>query len=325
MHSASPPFTGGRIAFRCDGGANIGAGHVARCLPLAAAFAALGWKVSFVGHYDGLAAWLLTRAGVDVREPEADCPCGIAVAAWDAVVLDSYQVPPAAICDLARALPLVTLAEANRCPSAGILLDYHLYRTEPPGERLLAGPSYAPIDPAFAGAGRAGSEVRTVLVTFGGSLAGGNLLAEVAPIVEAAFPAAEVLVAGGQLAQSDKARASRIRSLTSLSALVDTVHEIDLTVTGAGFTSYEMACAAIPQVAIAFVENQRRVVRGLRASGLAPCLDLLGDDSLAELPAMLERLRDPGERSRLAKRGAIAFDGAGARRAAEALAARFLG
>jgi hypothetical protein len=292
-------------------------------LPLARAFAELGWSVGFVGSYEGLAAWLLASAGVAVQAPEDQAGCGIAAAAWDAAVVDSYVIPPTAICDLSRALPVVTLAEANRCLTSGILLDYHLDRAEAPDARLLAGPSFAPIDPAFAGAGRAGDEIRSVLVTVGGSLPARELLAALTPIVSTAFPDADVVVAGGPLEPTATGSTSRLISLTSPSALVDAVSEIDLTVTGAGFTAYEMACAGIPFVAIAIVENQRRVLRGLRSAGLAPSLDLTCGDSLAELPAVLVRLRDPELRRTLALRGKTTFDGMGARRAAIALVERF--
>jgi UDP-2,4-diacetamido-2,4,6-trideoxy-beta-L-altropyranose hydrolase len=323
MYSVSTPPSGGRVAFRCDGDEQIGAGHVARCLPLAGAFAQLGWSVGFVGTYDGLAAWLLTRAGVAVQAPDDQAGCGIAPAAWDAAVVDSYVIPSTAICDLSRALPVVTLAEANRCPTSGILVDYHLDRTEAPDSRLLAGPSFAPIDPAFAGAGRAGDEIRSVLVTVGGSLAARQLLAALTPIVSAIFPDADVLVAGGPLEPTATGGISRVISLPSSGALIDAVSEIDLTVTGAGFTAYEMACAGIPFVAIAIAENQRRVLRGLRSVGLAPGLDLTGGDSLAELPAVLLPLHDPELRRGLAERGRTTFDGMGARRAAIALVERF--
>jgi UDP-2,4-diacetamido-2,4,6-trideoxy-beta-L-altropyranose hydrolase len=319
MRSATPLSAGSRLAFRCDGNEQTGAGHVGRCVPLAVAFAQLGWKVSFVGAYEGLASWLLARAEMEVRQPDRDAPCGIAVQECDAAVLDSYLIAPAAICDLARRLPVVTLAEANRCPTDGILLDYHIDRTEPPGPHLLAGASFAPLDPDFAGAGRAGKEVRRVLVTVGGSLAAREVLAEIVPIVSSTFADADILVAGGAQPESYGPIAPRVISLPSPSALVDAVSDVDLAVTAAGLTAYEMACAGVPQVAIAIVPNQRRVVRGLRASGLAPCLDLTSGDSLADLPQTLERLQDPGLRRRLAKRGRKAFDGEGAIRAATAL------
>jgi UDP-2,4-diacetamido-2,4,6-trideoxy-beta-L-altropyranose hydrolase len=323
MRPVTPPPAGSHIAFRCDGDELIGAGHVARCVPLAAAFAQLGWTASFVGAYEGLAAWLLARAGMDVRPPDPAAPCGILAKQCTAAILDSYLIEPSAICELARTLPVVTLAESNRCPTRGILLDYHLDRTEPPSADLLAGPSFAPLDPALAGAGRAGIEVRSVLVTMGGSLPGRELLARVVPIVSTAFPDAEVLVAGAAPAETPGGSSARVISLRSPSALVDVVADIDLAVTAAGFTAYEMACAGIPQVAIAIVANQRRVVRGLQRSGLAACLDLTGGDSLADLPRVLEELGDDRLRRRLARRGRSAFDGNGARRAAAALTQLF--
>lgn len=323
MPSVSPAPAGGSIVFRCDGDERIGAGHVARCVPLAAAFGRLGWTVSFAGVYAGLASWLLERAAMNVRAPDPETPCGVTAKRFDAAVIDSYLIAEPAICDLAGALPVITLAEANRCPTRGILLDYHLDRTEQPGPRLLAGPSFAPLCPAFAGAGRAGAEVRKVLLTAGGSLPARELLAHAVPCVSAVFPDAEIVVAGSPQLETFGAFA-RVVELPSPSALVDVVADIDLAVTAAGLTAYEMACAGVPQVAIAIAPNQRRVVSGLRRNGLAPCLDLIGGDSLADLPSALARLTDAGARQRLSERGRSVFDGWGALRAATALTQRLL-
>jgi len=319
MRSAS---SSPRIAFHCDGNERVGAGHVARCLPLSAAFAELGWTVGFVGEYGGLAAWLLERAGIAVSAGDPRAPCGVGAEDWEAAVIDSYVVGSATICELAGALPLVTLGEANRCASRGIVLDYHLDAAAESSARMLAGPSFAPIDPAFAGAGRAGEEIRTVLVTVGGSLLARELLQELVPVALSTFAEAEIRVAGG-LPAGEKQLSPRVVGLPSPMALVDVVGEIDLTVTAAGFTSYEMACAGIPQLAIAIVANQSRVVRALLDSALAPCLDLPGGDSLGDLAQALEQLRDPQLRSQLSERGMRTFDGNGARRAAAALVERF--
>jgi hypothetical protein len=287
------------------------------------AFARLGFDVRFVGAYQGLASWLLARAGADAQAPDPDAPCGVPVEQHDAVVLDSYLLAPAAICELALALPLVTLAEAHRCRTRGILLDYHLDRSEPTSRRLLPGPSYAPLDPAFAGAGRAGAEILRVLITLGGSSPARALLTALVPMVESVFADAEILLAGGSAPYAHGASTSHVVSLPSPSALVDHVPGIDLAVTAAGLTAYEMACAGVPQVAIAIAANQRRVARGLSERGVADCLDLLGGDSLEQLPSVLERLRDPGTRARRAAHGMQTFDGHGAQRAAIALAERF--
>jgi UDP-2,4-diacetamido-2,4,6-trideoxy-beta-L-altropyranose hydrolase len=316
---------GERVAFRCDGNDRIGAGHVARCLPLAMALARLGWTASFVGAYGGLAAWLLARAEADARAAEPNAPCGIPIEHYDATIVDSYAIAPASICELACELPVVTLAEANRCPVRGILLDYHLDRTEPSNSRLLAGPSFAPLDPAFAGAGRAGNEVRKVLVTVGGSHRGRALLSQVASVASSSFPDADILLAVGAQSETNGPGVPRAIELPMPSSLVDALPEIDLAITAAGLTAYELACAGVPQVAIALTTNQRRVVDGLRSRNLAPCLDLTSGDSLADLSPALRRLSDRGLRRHLSEQGMRAFDGHGARRAAIALTELFGG
>jgi spore coat polysaccharide biosynthesis predicted glycosyltransferase SpsG len=308
-----------RVAFRCDGDDQIGAGHVARCIPLAKALAQLGWRVSFVGAYAGLAGWLLARAEIHTCAADLEAPCGVLAERYDTAILDSYSIPSASICDLARTLPVVTLAEANRCPKQGVLLDYHLDRTEPPGAYLLAGPSFAPIDPAYAGVGHAAAKIRKILVTVGASRRARPLPAQIALTVSSAFPDAEIVIAGGAQSETNSAQIPRAIHLPTPSALVDVLPDIDLAVTAAGLTSYELLCAGIPQVAIAIASNQRRVVRCLRDHDLAPCLDLTSGDSLTDLPAALERLRDPRLRRRLSERGRGTFDGQGARRAAIAL------
>ncbi len=315
----TPSVVGERIAFRCDGNERIGAGHVARCIPLATAFARLGWDVSFVGTYQGLAGWLLARAEIDACAANPDFSCGILTERYDAVIVDSYAIAPESICDLAHRLPLATIAEANRCQTCGVQLDYHLDRIEQSDSRLLAGPSYAPLDPALAGVGRAGKKIGKILVTVGGSSSARELLDPIASMSSSAFPDAVVLCAGRAESETNYPHRDRVIYLPSPSSLVEVLPDIDLAITTAGLSAYELACAGIPQLAIAIAANQRRVVSGLNKSDLALCLDFTSGDSLAQLPVALERLRDAGLRSRLAERGRQTFDGQGARRAAIAL------
>lgn len=222
-----------KVAIRCDGDAQVGAGHVARCLPLAQAFAERGHEVWFSGRFDGFPARMLGDfPRGDLREAEA-------------VIVDSYEQQ-----DLPD-VPLATIGEARRYPGA-VWIDYHLDRLhDEPTATELPGPRFAPVDPRFAQAGRARDPIERVLVTVGASAAAQALLPE---LTEQAATHGEVVVAQGE-------------------PLLDLVEEVDAAICGAGMTAYELASAGLPLVLVQLAENQRRVVEGmLREDVAAPVL-----------------------------------------------------
>ncbi len=266
----------------------------------------------FVGRFEGLAAWLIERAGRETTLPIDSVACGLEPADWTAAIVDSYALDTAELCELAEELPIATLGEARRCEEAGVVIDYHLDLIgRPPEARLLPGPAYAPLDPAFAGAGRGGATVETVLVTVGGSEQALTHVESLQRLVHRAFPNAEQLVPRGNGADGPPAR------------LVDLVCDVDLAVTAAGLTAYELACAGVPLVAVAIVANQRRVAEGLRRSGLADCIDVYAGEQLEAAAPALERLRDRGRRQAQRELGRRIFDGHGADRAALGLLERW--
>lgn len=218
------------LAIRCDGDGAVGAGHVARCLPLARAFAERGWDVRFSGSYSGLPARMIEgfdRGGLDCA---------------DAVVVDSYERQ--ALPDV----PLATLAEAVRYEGA-VWIDYHLDRLgDEPTATELPGPRFAPVDPRFAGAGRARDPIERILVTVGASAAAQAVLPQ---LVERAAELGEPVVADGT------------------TPLLEMVGEVDAAICGGGMTAYELASAGLPLVLVQLAGNQRRVVDGMLRAGVA--------------------------------------------------------
>jgi len=292
-----------RIAIRCDGGAAIGAGHVGRCLPVASALRERGAHVTFVGGYDGIAAWLLDGAQVP-RLPTGDGACGLDAENWDAALVDLYMAGRGTgICELAARLPIATLGEATRCGSAGIWVDYHAGSPREAGPRRLGGPEYAPVDPRFAAARRARDTVDRILVSTGASVMFGDIAARMTAGATAAFPTAEVL------------------QPTPPFDLAEIAPTIDLAVVGAGMTTYELASAGIPLVAVALVENQRVVIDGCRATGIAVPVDGIGQDPFPGVVAALTRMQQSDLRTELAATAAATVDGRGAGRIADALLA----
>jgi hypothetical protein len=211
------------LAIRCDGDGKVGAGHVARCLPLGRAFAERGWEVRFAGSFGGFAERLL-----------GDFPRG-PVEGADAVIVDSYEEQ--ALPDV----PLATIGEAVRYPGA-VWIDYHLDRLhDEPTATELPGPRFAPVDPRFAGTGRARDPIERVLVTVGASEAARTVLPD---LEEQAARVGEVVVAQG-------------------TPLLELVGEVDAAVCGGGMSAYELASAGLPLAIVQLADNQRRVVDGM--------------------------------------------------------------
>jgi RimJ/RimL family protein N-acetyltransferase/spore coat polysaccharide biosynthesis predicted glycosyltransferase SpsG len=295
---------------RCDGDERTGAGHVARCVPVAVALRFHGWQPVFVGGYSGLARWLVERAGISVRAPVTGGCCGLHPDEWDAAIVDLYGAPEAELCALARRLPVATMAEASRCPEAGVRVDYHLDRTgDDPSARELPGPAFAPLDPALPAHRRApGREVRTALVATGGSTFARRIAVEAIAALRATFPGVHVIAGSG--VASDPAA----ETLPFPGTLHTAIARADVAVSGAGLTAYELACAGVPAVLVGVADNQRRVLEGSRRAGTA----VVGGPA-DSIPGAVGQLADAAVRGRIARSGVARFDGVGAPRTAAAL------
>jgi hypothetical protein len=303
-----------RVSIRCDGHEGIGAGHLARCLPLAHELARRGLEPELTGSFDGLAAWLAEHSGLPVRAPHPGAPCGVDLAVAAAIV-DGYDFDPAELCALAERVPVGTLAEGRRCHDAGVWVDYHLDRAgEPATERLLPGPAYAPVDPGLAGLARPGDEVRRVLIAVGGGAAARDLVADLAAAVREAFPGCRLLIGSGAEVEGPD-----VERLPFPAPLRDAVAGADLAVSAAGLTAYELACAGLPAVILQVVDNQRRVAEGCAKAGIA----LVAGEGHLALREALQRARDPEVRGRLRTAGMATFDGRGAARSVAGLLERW--
>lgn len=299
-----------RVSVRCDGDELAGAGHVARCLPLAQALRAHGWEPVLVGRYAGLAEWLRARAELETQPPVPGRACGLDPAEWDAAIVDLYGLPEGELCALAGELKVATLAEASRCAEAGWWIDYHLDRAGASASaRELPGPAYAPLEPRLPALRRdPGREVRIALVTTGGSEAAQRIAHGAAAALRAVFPNARVLTGPG-LPVSDG-----VEALAFPGTLLDAIAKADVAVSAAGLTAYELACAGVPAVLVGAAANQHRVLNGSRETGTA-----LVAEERHPLATAVARLADPAERARIAASGIAHFDGAGAARTAAML------
>ncbi len=338
---------GGRptALFRADASAAIGGGHVMRCLVLADALSALGWRCSFAVATDsGESVAALARSGHEVVELDAPSLADWAPPApaeW--LIVDGYHLD-AGVEERARAWARGVMAIddlADRRHGCDLLLDQTPGRQASAYARLtpescgfLLGPDYALLRPAFRALRDAALErhlapaaPQRLLVACGNSDAP-NLTAMVIAAIEEAGLEVEVdVVLGGKAPHLTEIRdlAARLRRPAKLH--VDTADmaglmaEADIAIGAAGTTVWERCCLGLPGLVAVIADNQAENARVLAERGAAVSLGRVEDLSAARIGRELAALAgDHPRRRAMAAAAAALCDGLGATRVAMRLA-----
>jgi UDP-2,4-diacetamido-2,4,6-trideoxy-beta-L-altropyranose hydrolase len=299
-----------RIAIRTDAGKQIGYGHLRRCMTLADALRARGADVQFVDSDDSVAA--------------------------DAGIADTYTLDEAWFSAMrARATLLVIDDLADRALDADLVTNSAItapqldYRT-PADCRLLLGPTFALVRAAFCEAAHAPRRsVERVLVTLGGSDPTFRTRVVVAGLQAVLASSVHIDVVLGPLHGDDAALdelASRDVRVTLHRApdLPALVAAADVAVSGGGQTTFELAAAGVPAVALALADNQRLVLAGFAQAGtLVHAGDASAPDVADALSScVMQVVGDEAMRRRMSEAGRQLVDGRGAERVAAALLER---
>ena len=326
------------VLFVTEGGAEVGLGHVTRCLAIARAAAAEGARAAFLttpdprltALLDGIPATVLSRQWPD------DPTAAIATAgelAPDAIVVDSYKATADFLAALRRVAPPVVAVDdvADRAlpvdvvVNGGVAAESLAYRRD--GDAIfLLGARYALLDPAYADLPErpVPAAVTRVLITLGGGRNTASLAAAVGA-ADAVLTEATLDVVPGPFAGSgdvDAIRRAATRNRLTLHAdrlgLRDLILGADVAVCGAGMTLYELSAAGTPAVTVCMAENQRPNAEAFARAGVAPMAGWGGDPGLgAAIAAALESLvAERDVRAEAAVRARRLVDGRGAIRVA---------
>jgi len=343
--------TAPRILFLADAGAEVGGGHVMRCLTLARSLAERGAECAFVEsraaapilrRFGWPAQTLLAMADAQDLDALVDYASRFAdLFSADAVVVDHYAIGAAEQMKLRLALRKIVVIDdlANRNHDASILIDPGYGRRPeayrglvPPTATLLTGPAYALVRPEFAQARpRALSRrarhdpVRRVLVSFGLTDVGG-ITERVVTALTSKIGEARLDVALGPGAPSLEALAAlagrdrRIHLHVDVQDMVALAAEADAALGAGGSSVWERACLGLPTATIVLADNQAEMIARLDQAGAALALDARSSDFEAALAQTWDRLIGDRElRWRLSERSSELCDGRGAERVADAI------
>lgn len=322
--------------FRFRAGAQIGGGHGIRCLSLAEELESLGWNCALEcndGAPDVVGA--LQRGKVPLASLSSAAPA-------DLLVIDDYGVDSAAENEQrGRTNRLFVIddlgdrghtCEALLDPTPGVTPDRHKGNV-PANCRMLLGPRFAPLRPAFrqmrprAQARRGSATVRRVLV-MPGQVDQADLATLALHAVRKALPDAAIDMVLGAGAPH-RARLERevgsdlqIHVDIDAEAMADLMTAADLAIGAGGGGALERCALALPTVLVIVADNQKFVAAGLEHAGAARIvgrIENLDCDALATIltgisgdPALLKTMSDQA--------GALC-DGHGTRRFAVAAVA----
>ncbi len=331
------------VVFRADAGGSNGSGHVRRCRALAAVFRNAGWRTAFAtdeASIDTVAEMgdgSETVAFVDgAAPPERQAaelgeawPSGFAVLVSDHYGLDA-AFEKAARKVAHRIVAIDDLADRPR--DADVLFDSALGRNEgdygalvPTTCRVLTGPAYALLGPAFLAARSAtqrpapGASFRRVHVGLGGVEPGPVIDRIVAGLAESGVVETIEVVLGMEGEAAERLRATRfavpVEVAVNVRDMADRLARADLAVGAGGSSAWERCALGLPTLMVTAYENQRQVARGLAEAGAVLPLgwhDAVTAESVAQ--AVRGLAADPDAVAELSRRALALCDGRGAER-----------
>lgn len=280
------------LLIRADATAQMGTGHVMRCLALAQAWQDSGGAVAFGAvalpplletrlRTEGIAVHLLTATtGSADDAAQTVTLAGQMGAEW--VVIDGYQFGA----EYQRALKAAGLrvlamddyghAEhyyADVVVNQNIYADESLYPHREPSTRLLLGTQYALLRREFwpwRDWQREIPEVaRKVLVTLGGGDFDNVTLKVIQALQLLEVPDLEaVVVVGGSNPHYETLRAAVtstpwIQLVRNVTTMPDLMAWADVAISAAGSTCWELALMGLPALLIVLAENQRPIATGM--------------------------------------------------------------
>lgn len=338
-------LSGMEVVFRCDGSLLIGYGHVSRCLTVAAGFARLGARISFVSRdLDLEVSRRITGEGYSWIPLPADMPeegdlavmLGACKAGGSCLITDSHALSPCYYRNArAAGVPVISFDDYAGVAYASDVVINHNIGAEKlnfqvgPDTTLLLGPRFLPLREPFRRLIGRQRDIRdrvlTAVVTLGGM-----------PETKAAFVILEgmrkwaieekvqVTMVAGVRAEREVIEEFQKRLPPHGKVVVDPdlphlLFEADLAVVNGSVTAYEAAALGTPLVMTAVSQNQDSAVAGFREAGAAVTLPAAEELTLSAVMETVASLAaNQSWRTELCERGRELVDGLGTDRIVEA-------
>ena len=334
------------IAFRLDGGAAIGSGHLVRCGALGEALQDLGHQVIFLCRNPlpkvppfpiryfapPLPAPPPGQYGVqDISDELPALQRTLEEDRIDCLIVDHYG----AVEDYLSALQgqvglLAALDDIHPHPfPVDLVLNGNVYAEElsyPEADSALLGPIYLPLRREFRDVSPKPihSQARRIYITSGGADPLGFCRTALEWISAAGAEARDIFVIAGSgftPAYLEELAADPLKpTLIQQANMRACMEDADLFITSAGSTLYELAACGTPSICCALTDNQVPIAYAMDRGGYTHFIGWFSDkDIVSASNALEELLEDPNRRMQMSYCAKRSFSGRGAENAARVI------
>jgi UDP-2,4-diacetamido-2,4,6-trideoxy-beta-L-altropyranose hydrolase len=340
----------GNVLIRADASAEMGAGHLMRCIALAQALRENAWQPRFAIAHDlpavrqrlaeeNLAASKIAAFPGGSRDAELTLDLAEETGA-DWTVIDGYQFDAPFQRQLKdTGLRVLCIDDVASCSHyyADAVVNQNIgaanldYDAREPYTELLLGTSYTLLRTEYLQCGKAARCVpdlaRRILITLGGADNSGATEIVLRAVTELEIEGLELVVLISsrhperrELERLAAAAAHQARVVVDATAIAEYMVWADLAVSAGGGTSWELAYLGVPTLMVILADNQEPSVRELARRGAVVNLGTATSLAVEMVKDSVGRIcRDGAKRQRLSVTSGALVDGLGSRRIAEFL------
>lgn len=281
------------LYIRADGNAQIGLGHIMRCLSIAVAARNTGQDCMFLIADDGCRG-LIEQNGFSVyvlqsrwdhMEEELSTLCDfLHQNNAKQIIVDSYFVTKAYLQALCQEVNVAYIDDiAAFTYPCHWLINYNVYaktfynKNDYTVTKMLLGPEFTPLRPEFQGIPQRlpKQHVSRLLLTTGGSDLFGLLPCLVTQVLEDNMLGdLELVIVIGRFHQAKEYLCELAQHHTNIQIYVDTnqmamlMQQCDIAVSAGGSTVYELCACSVPTVCFSLADNQLEIVKWFSTHGL---------------------------------------------------------
>lgn len=339
------------LIIRADGNANIGAGHVMRCLSIAKqAIEITG--VKFVCS-DRASANLVMQHGIEAESLDVESfslmdalGTAMRLKAGDTILIDSYAIDNEYLAAFPKDVTVAIMDDMCVMPlTADIVVNYNAYADQAKYERLysgktlprlILGAAYTPIRDEFMEYSvNTGESTSDIFVTTGGG-DNDNIAGDIVKAIEEHADSPQDVtyhvICGAynpnyDLLEAMAEKYGNIKLYKNVDNMAELMSKCQVGITAGGSTIYEMCAVGLPFVCFAYAANQLGLVHFMRNQQVGKYAGKFMSNIDAKKPFIIntiadyaiELAKDASLREELATREKSVVDGQGARRLAEAL------